>query len=161
MALVLALAVPVSGGALAATQVAQLSATVNKPLQLTRLQDLDLGTITLNPGSWSGATIGVSQTGVFTCSNPNLVCTGVTQPAKYNVQGTNRMVVQISAPNVTLVNQQDSTKTLTLVTDGPGSVILTSSGVPGVDFAIGGSITLDSSAAEGLYAGTFNVTVDY
>ena len=33
-------------------------------------------------------------------------------------------------------------KTLTLVVDNPGSVVLTNSGVPGVNFALGGAITL-------------------
>ena len=62
---------------------------------------------------------------------------------------------------MTLVNQSDSTQTLTLVTDAPASVVLTSSGIPGVNFSIGGSVTLNSTTAAGTYAGTFNVTVDY
>jgi hypothetical protein len=47
------------------------------------------------------------------------------------------------------------------VTDAPASLVLTSSGIPGVDFSIGGSVTLNSSTASGTYVGTFNVTVDY
>jgi hypothetical protein len=147
--------------AVAASQVVQINATVAKPLSLSRLQDLDLGTITLKPGTWSGATVAISQAGALNCANANVVCTGATQPAKYNVQGTNKTVVRITAPNVTLVNQRDPTKSLTLVLDSPASVTLTSSGVPGVDFAIGGSVSLSSAAADGTYAGTFNVTVDY
>jgi hypothetical protein len=145
----------------AATQVAQVNANVVKPLILTWLQDLDLGTITLSPGIWSGATVSITRAGVFSCSSANLTCTGATQVAEYNVSGTNRSVVQISAPNVTLVNQSDSTKTLTLVVDNPGTVTLTNSGPPGTDFFLGGSIALSSSTASGVYAGTFNVTVNY
>ena len=81
--------------------------------------------------------------------------------ATYNVSGTNRSVVTITAPNVTLVNQSDSTQTLTLVVDNPGSVLLTNSGPPGTNFSLGGSIALGSSTAGGVYVGTFNVTVDY
>jgi uncharacterized protein DUF4402 len=150
-----------AGPAQAATQVAQVNANVVKPLILTWLQDLDLGTMTLSPGTWSGATISISRAGVFSCSNANVTCTGATQVAEYNVSGTNRSVVQISAPNVTLVNQSDSTKTLTLVVDNPGSVTLTNSGPPGTNFSLGGSIALSSSTASGVYAGTFNVTVNY
>jgi spore coat protein U-like protein len=69
--------------------------------------------------------------------------------------------VNISAPNVTLVNQSDATKTLILVTNAPATVVLTSSGHPGNDFSIGGSVTLSSTTAAGTYVGTFNVTVDY
>jgi spore coat protein U-like protein len=147
--------------ALAATKVVEVSASVNKPLQFSRLQDLELGLIALNPGTWSNATVSVSQSGTLSCAAAKLVCSGVTQPGMYNVQGTNKMVVRISAPNVTLVNQQNSSQTLTLVLDSPGTITLTSSGVPGVNFGIGGSIALDSSVAPGLYAGTLNVTVDY
>jgi spore coat protein U-like protein len=82
-------------------------------------------------------------------------------PAKYNVQGSNRQVVRISAPSVILVNQNDTSQTLTLTTSAPASVVLTSSGIPGVDFSIGGSVTLNSATAAGTYIGTFNVTVDY
>jgi spore coat protein U-like protein len=146
---------------LAATQSAPITATVNKPLVLSSIQNMDFGTITLGPGTWANATVSISQAGTLICSSANLLCTGATLPAKYNVQGSNRQTVQISAPNVTLVNQADASKTLTLVTDAPATVLLTSSGIPGVDFSIGGSVTLSSATAPGTYAGTFNVTVNY
>lgn len=150
-----------SGLAGAATLTASVSATPVKPLTLTKVQDLDLGSVTLGPGNWSDATITLSKAGTFSCTNPNLVCSGATVVAKYNVQGSNQQTVQISAPNVTLVNQNDSSQTLTLVTDAPSSAALTNSGFPGVTFSIGGSITLASTTAAGTYVGTFNVTVDY
>jgi hypothetical protein len=142
-------------------QVATVSATVVKPLTLKWLQDLDLGTIVLGNGTWAGATVGISRTGTFSCTNANVICSGATQVAKYNASGTNNQIVRITAPNVTLVNQSDPTKTLTLVVDSPGSLALTNSGNPGVDFSLGGSISLSSSTAGGVYSGTFNVTVDY
>jgi hypothetical protein len=147
--------------AAAATVTAQVTASNVKPLLLTKLQDLDLGTVTLGPGVWSNATIALSQAGVLSCASANLVCSGATLVARYNVQGSNQQPVQISAPNVTMVNQSDSTQTLTLVTDAPASVVLTNSGFPGVNFSIGGSVTLNSSTQAGTYVGTFNVTVDY
>jgi len=150
-----------SSPAIAATKVVEVSASVNKPLSFSRLQDLDLGTIALNPGTWSAAMVAISRAGAFSCATAKVVCAGAAKPGMYNVQGTNKMVIRISAPDVTLVNQQNSSQTLTLVLDSPGSITLTSSGVPGVDFGIGGSITFDSTVGAGLYAGTLNVTVDY
>jgi hypothetical protein len=141
--------------------VATVNATVVKPLTLTWLQDLDLGTIVLGNGTWAGATVGISRAGAFSCSSANVTCSGATKVAKYNVTGTNGQIVRISAPNVTLVNQSDPTKSLTLVVDNPGSVTMPNSGNKGVDFPLGGSIALSSSTAGGVYAGTFNVTVDY
>ena len=145
----------------AASQVAHVSATVAKPLTLARVDDLDLGSIVLGPGTWSGATVGISRTGVFTCTNANVTCPGATKVAKYVVTGTNNQVVRITAPNVTLVNQADTTRTLTLLVDSPGTITMPNSGNNGVQFPLGGSITLSSSTAGGTYAGTFNVTVDY
>lgn len=143
------------------TVVVPVRASVTKPLMLTALQDLDIGTIVLKPGTWSGATVSISQSGVLTCTNPNLICSGATQAASYNVAGTNKMSVQVTAPNVTLTNQSDSTKTLQLVPLTPANVALPNSGNPGVNFAVGGTITLSSTTADGLYVGTMNVTVDY
>ena len=164
----LSLAAALAGGlslgarpAAAATQIAQVSATVAKPLILTRVQDLDLGSITLGPGTWSNATVGISRTGTFSCASANLICTGATKPAIYNVSGTNNRIVRIIAPNVTMVNQANPSQTLTLVTDVAASVTLTNSGPPGTDFDIGGTIALSSSTPSGTYSGTFNVTVDY
>jgi len=145
----------------ASNNVAQVSANVVKPLILTRIQDMDLGTIVLGPGTWSNATVGISRAGTFSCTNINVSCTGATQVATYNVSGTNNRVVQIFAPNVTLTNQSDASQTLTMVLDGPGTVTLTNSGPPGTNFSIGGSITLSSNTGAGLYTGTLNVTVDY
>lgn len=145
----------------AANNVARVSAKVVKPLILTWVQDLDLGTIVLGPGSWSNATVGISRAGVFSCTNPNITCSGATKVATYNVSGSNNQTAVISAPNLTLVNQSDPTQTLTLVVDNPGTVAITNSGPPGSNFSLGGSITLSSTTAGGTYSGTFNVTVDY
>ena len=123
----------------AATVMAAVTANNVKPLLLTKLQDLDLGSVTLAPGVWSNATVSLSQAGVLSCANANITCTGATAVAQYNIQGSKQQSVQISAPNVTLVNQNDSSQTLTLVTDAPASIVLANSGFPGSDISIGGS----------------------
>ena len=145
----------------ASSQVATVSATVVKPLALRWLQDLDLGTIVLGPGTWSNATVGISRAGVLSCTNANVTCSGATKVAQYNVVGTNNQTARITAPNVTLTNQSDPTQTLTLTVDNPGSIAIPNSGQPGVNFSLGGSITVNSTTAGGVYSGTFNVTVDY
>jgi hypothetical protein len=151
-----ALAVP----AHAVTQSASVTAQVVKPLTLTALQDLNLGTVALGSGSWSGASVGISRAGVFTCSL-RVICTGTAQVEQFNVTGTNKMVVLISAPNVTLVNQNNSTQTLSLIVDSPGQVTLPNAGQQGVNFNVGGSLTLSSTTVGGTYRGTIDVTVNY
>jgi len=140
---------------------ATATARVVKPLTLTWVQDLDLGTIVLGGGTWSGAAVSISKAGVFACTNTNVTCSGVTKEARYKVTGTNNQTVQINAPDVTLTNQNDNTKTLLLTVDNPGSVNLGNSGTVGLTFGLGGSITVDSTTADGTYTGTFNVTVNY
>jgi hypothetical protein len=147
--------------ATAATITAAVTANSIKPLVLTKVQDLNLGTVTLGPGTWSNATVSISQAGVLSCANANVVCSGAVQVAQYNVQGSKSQTVYINAPNVTLTNQSDSTQTLTLVTNAPATLTLTNDGFPGSTFSIGGSVTVNSATASGTYVGTFNVTVNY
>ena len=150
----------ISAPCAAATVNAKAKAKLVKPLVLQSLQDFDLGTLVLAPGTWAGATVTLSQAGALACP-ANVTCTGLTQVAQYNVAGSNNQLVAISVGDVTLVNQSDSSKTLKLSVDAPASVMLTNSGPPGTNFSIGGSITLDSSTVGGVYAGTLEVTADY
>ena len=145
----------------APSQNAPVKASVVKPLVLSWVQDLSLGNILLKPGTWSGATVSITRGGSFSCTNPNTTCSGAVRAASYRVIGSNNQVVRISAPPVTLVHQSDSSKQLLLAVDSPGTITMPNSGQQGVVFSLGGSINLSSATAEGVYAGTFNVTVDY
>lgn len=155
------LAILAPSPALAESKVVTISASVTKPLALTWVKNLDLGTIALGPGSWSGAVIGISRSGTLNCANLNVTCSGAISVAQYHVTGSNNRVVRISAPSVTMVNQSDPARTLVLTIDSPGTVALPNSGQPGATFSLGGSLTLSSETVSGLYSGTFNVTVDY
>lgn len=152
----IASAAPANG----ASVTAQAKAKVVKPLTLSSIQNLDLGTLILGPGNWSGATVRLSRGGVLTCP-ANLTCSGATQPAIYNIAGSNNQTATIQAPDVTLVNLADPGKTLVLAVDAPATVTLTNSGAKGVDFPLGGSISVDSTTAGGEYVGTFEVTAEY
>lgn len=150
------LAAPAQG----ATITAQVQAQVVKPLTIEKVQDLDLGTMVLGPGSWSGATVSLSRNGTLTCPS-NVTCNGATSVAIYNVAGTKSQIIVMNVPKVTMVNQLDSSKTLLLTPDNQATVQLTNSGKPGSNVPIGGSITLNSTTSSGTYVGTFNVTADY
>jgi hypothetical protein len=144
----------------AVTQNASVNAQVVKPLTLIATQDLTLGTITLGSGTWSGATVGISAAGIFTCS-VKVTCTGTPQDAQFNVTGTNKMVVLVSAPSVTLINQNNPASTLNLVIDSPSQLTLPNAGQQGVNFSVGGAVTVSSTTLGGTYRGTINVTVNY
>ena len=150
------LCAPARSAAITATA----QASVVKPLTLTSLQNMDLGTITLGPGTWSNAKVSLSQGGALSCA-ANLICTGAPVVAQFNVSGSKSNTVVISAPTVTLTNQSDSTKTLQLTLDAPSTITLTNSGAPGNNFSVGGSITLNSTTADGTYSGTVTITANY
>ena len=147
--------------AVAPNQNSMATAKIVKPLTLTWVQDLDLGTIVLGTGTWAATNVGITSAGVFSCGNTNVTCSGATKPAQYKVTGTNNQRVLITAPNVTLTNQNDATKTLVLTVDNPGFVDLGNSGSVGVNFGLGGSIAVSSATIDGTYTGQFNVTVNY
>src|SRR5512138_698779 len=81
-------------------QNANATAKIVKPLTLTWVQDLDLGTIVLGTGTWAATNVGITSGGVFTCGNTNVTCSGATKNAQYKVTGTNNQRVFITAPNV-------------------------------------------------------------
>lgn len=145
-----AVAVPVTGPAPTAT------ARIQKPLSLTRVDDLDFGTILVQGSD----TISIDYaTGTLSCGAPaNLTCSGATKRAQYRVTGTNNQDVTVTMPNVTLSNGTDN---MTLVLNGPATVNLTNSGSSGTVFNIGGSIAINENVSEGTYVGDLAVTVEY
>jgi hypothetical protein len=151
-----ATAAPVS-----ATADATAKARILRPLQLTSTQNLDLGTIVLSGSGSYSATVSIDKDGVFDCdgNSGNVTCSGTAQEAVYNVSGTNNEDVTIAAGNVTLTGSNGGT--LTLTPDFAASVTLTNSGAPGLDFGVGGSITVADTTTDGVYTGTFAVTADY
>jgi len=158
LAIIAALTLPLAvvSPAAAAQVSAATSVNVVKPVSLTKLQDLDLGTLTFS--SFTGTrTIVLSRAGVVTCAT-DIVCSGVTKAARFNVQGTNRLVVLLTISGGTLSNGVDS---IPFTANGPSSVTLTNTGAPGTDFEVGGSISVAPTLVGGTYSGTINVTAQY
>jgi hypothetical protein len=149
-----------STAGVAATPTTQATATAHiyKPLQISFAQNLDFGTLVLNTGSWSGQVVKIDQAGALTGCGANVTCSGTAVPAKYHLSGTNNAVVKITSLPFNLTGPG----TLAFTPDAPATVNLGPAGLTtGVDFSIGGSITLDSTTPDGVYSGTFAVTADY
>jgi hypothetical protein len=143
-----------------ATQ-ATATARIFKPLTITKVQNLDFGTIVLTGATFSGEVVSMSQTGTVTCgSQPGvlLTCSGAPQVAKYHLVGTNNAVVSISCPGFNLTGPA----TLAFSPNVQSTVNLGAAGnTTGVDVSIGGSISLASTTLDGLYSGQFLFTADY
>jgi hypothetical protein len=150
-----------AGPAQAATPTTQATATarIYRPLTIAFVQNLDFGTLVLaGSGSWSGQVISMDQAGTLTGCGTNVTCSGSSAPAKYHLVGTNNATVTISAPAFNLTGPG----TLAFTPNAPATVALGASGAStGVDFGVGGSITLASTTPDGVYSGTFAVTADY
>jgi hypothetical protein len=146
-----------------ATTDATAKARIIKPLTLTSTQNLDLGTIVLTGASTFTATVGIAKDGTYDCdggSSTNVTCDKSTaQVATYHITGTNGEKVTIAAGNVTMNGSNGGS--LTLVPDFDSSLTLTNSGGAGMDFDVGGSITVADTTVDGVYTGKFAVTADY
>ncbi|WP_205479859.1 DUF4402 domain-containing protein [Sphingomonas arenae] len=134
------------------------NARIIKPLTLTRVRDLDFGTIVMDSVPVGGSAVSVSTASARSCG-AGLTCSGTAQSAQYNVRGTNNQVVQVFATNVSLTGSNGGSLTFTPAV--PGNVTLTSSGAPGNNFDVGGSITVLPTTIDGVYSGDMEVTVDY
>ena len=153
---VLAVAALTASPAAAASIAAQTSINVVKPASLLKLQDLDFGSVAFS--SFTGTrTIVLSPAGALTCA-ADIVCSGAPKAARFNLQGTNKMVVLITASGGTMSNGTDS---IPFTANAPSSITLTNSGAPGLDFDVGGTITVSPSLVGGAYTGTMTVTAEY
>jgi len=156
-----AAAAPVS-----ATTNANAHAKIMKPLQIAGTQDLDFGTLVI---SGSGTQVmHLNQLGSLSGCGAVITCSGTPQDAVYNVKGTPNATVTVTVTSpVVLTNANDGTK-LNLTPDAPATVALdTNAASTGDNFNIGGSITIANTGTpatdttDGLYSGTFAVSVDY
>lgn len=144
----------------AAADAAQITATTSaniiKPVQLTKIQDMDYGTLLVS--NYTGTrNVVMTRAGAVTCPS-EITCSGATKQARFNVQGTNKMVVGITVTSGGLVN---GSNTIPFTPDVITSLTMTNSGAPGTDVDIGGTLTVDGSIPGGLYTGTLTITADY
>lgn len=140
----------------AAQTTAVTSVNVVKPVQLTKLQDLDFGTLTF-AGFTGTRTITISQAGAFACAT-DIVCSGTPRPARFNMQGTAKLTANVTVSGGSMSN---GTETIPFTHNAPATVYTPNSGAPGVDFTIGGTITVSPTLTGGTYTGTLNVTAEY
>lgn len=153
-------AAPAAAAPVGAATPATARARIVKPLVLTATRNLDFGTITLGTVAAGGEAVSMTQAGVVTCGSGGLTCSGTPVSAAYNVVGTNNQVVQVFAVASPLTNANDGT-TLSFSPSAPATVTMPNSGNAGVNFNVGGSITILPATTDGVYTGNINVTVDY
>lgn len=160
--LAFAAAAPSVAAPVSVTAPVEVRAKVVKPLTFTATGTMNFGTIILN-GLTADQTVSLSTANVRNCGGgtPQLICSGATSVPTYNLRGTNNTTVTIIKTASNLTNSNAGGGTLLMSLTGPTSITFTNSGASGVNFTIGGSITLTPTTRDGVYSGTVNVQVDY
>ncbi len=158
----LAVATPAFAAPVAANPKATARAQIVSPLVLAKKTDLNFGTIVLGTlTAPSSVVIGKLAGSVAVCG-ANLSCSGVSQPAVYNVRSTpnQALVIRSAVSTLALVGGLPA-DTISFSPDAPATVTVPVASIVGADFIVGGSIAIPTNVKEGVYLGDMDVTVDY
>jgi hypothetical protein len=140
---------------------ANATAKIYKPLTISKVEDLNFGTIVLSGASFANETVTVSTAGAVTCGSGsgNLACGGTPTAAKFHLVGSNNAAVTVNSPAFNLGGPGTLSVTPTSTTQ---TVNLGATGnTTGIDVPLGGSITLSSSTPDGIYTAVWTITADY
>jgi hypothetical protein len=155
-------AVPASARAVSPDRNANGKALILVPLTLTKLDDLDFGTI-VPSGLGDIVTIN-ADTGARTSPTAGLVTFDAGHQARFASSGVNNTFVYLQlSPGADLVNGAGNKMTVTNLTldqNGLGLRLLTAQSQ--VFFVgVGGTVVVGPTQAEGTYNGTFSLTAVY
>jgi len=139
-----------------ATGVAQ----VILPATVTKLNDMDFGFVTVTT---AGTAVVDSNSGAVTTTGGVLFAGGLPHAAQFEAVSPSKTVVHIRLPRqpVTLT-RAGGTETMTIDTwtiNGATTRNVVAHQI--FQFAIGATLHVATSQAEGTYSGTFTVTIDY
>ena len=162
MSLAFVCAVRIASAQNGASKTASITTTIIQGLSVTNTSSLRFGAMI--PGSLGG-TATVSPNGSLSATGTISLLTASAYPtsaAAFNLLGAPNLAYTITLPtSVTLTLQGGSnTILLTALTSSPtasGSLSSTGTGA----LKVGGTITVSSSQAAGVYSGTFTVTLSY
>lgn len=157
---------------------AQTSATVTgttagakliKPMTLTQISPLHFGTINVLTGAGGTVTLPSNSTDrVFSAGVAVSSVAPIATNAAYSVTGTKNVTYSLTLPTTITVTETLTTATMTIsaltarFNDAGADAVTSTLSATGTDsFTVGGTLTVGASQTGGVYAGTFNVTVDY
>ena len=140
---------------------ADAGAIVLKPLTLLKVDDLDFGA--LFPAATAGTATLNPNTGIVTTAGGVALGPGPTQPARFTGAGTRNapMLIRLPTGPITLT-QTGGTETMTVsnwTTDGHTTRQINA--FEAFEFRVGGRLNVGANQADGVYVGSFDVTVIY
>jgi hypothetical protein len=141
-----------------------------QPMTLTQTSPLHFGTINVLTGA-GGTVLLPSNNAAGRVFGTGVAASTVDpQPtnAAYNVLGTKNTTYALVLPSTITVVETQSSESMTIgllkarFKDALGDAITSKLSQTGTDsFTVGGTLTVAASQTPGVYAGTFDVTVDY
>lgn len=144
----------------------QGSITVIRPLTVTKSADMKFGTV-VRPSTGSGSVV-VSNAGARTVSGGVVALNSgdTPQAAQFNIDGEGGQSVSVTVPaTFTMANGSESLTVTTsnnLGTNASAQTLSNALGSAGsLNVRVGGSVALPSTAATGVYTGTFTVSAAY
>lgn len=133
------------------------TATIVKPIEITKADDLNFGTITMGSALVSSTVSVAASDGAISACGAALTCSGTSKPAKFDVVGFGNLTADLTYVGPTqLTNASGDTVDFTL--DGNDTVTLTNGAGT---FYAGGTITVATATAPGVYTADFEVSADY
>ena len=149
------LAAPVSPPANPAAQAALL-----RPLTLTKLADMDFGDLAVTT---SGTAVINPVTDTMTTTGGVIAAGGTPHAAVFRGVAQGNSVVNIKVPNrAQTLTRVGGTETIVIdnfTLDGQSKRAMAQAGV--FDFKVGATLRPSAGQADGLYTGTFEVTIQY
>ena len=136
----------------AATATATAKGIILKQITVTKTSDLDYATIVTGAAA---STVVVTPAGARTCG-VGLTCTGTQTAAGFSVLGTIGQVATVTVPATVTLTSGANTMTSTLLSSAATLTLVAAN-----SFNVGGTLAVGANQADGVYNGTFTVTVDY
>ena len=149
----------------AQTTSAAAGARLVKPMTITKTADLNFGTINVGTGLIGTVALSTAGTNTYTGGVTAGTIAGTITNAAYNVTGTKNAtyVVTLPADNTVTVEESGGTtmKINTFTALSASGATATHTALGADTFKVGATLLVAAGQATGIYAGTFNVSVDY
>ena len=145
----------ISQSVLAATDTGTASAQIVTPIAITNTTDLFFGSIVADP---AGDTISLDTANNATITNTSVI-TGISTSGSFDVTGTTGAVYTVTLPGPTLISSGGNNMTVNNFSHDGGATPTIAAG--GSTLNIGADLTIAAGQAQGVYTGTYTVTVEY
>jgi len=149
-----------ASGAWAATQAGNGKAITLRPLSIVKLRDLDFGRLASGPTA--GTVVIDPTTDGRTTTGGVLAAGGTPLAAQFYTYATGNQTLQVTRGPLPVLTRGGGGATMTvtqLTLNGPVLRVIGASGL--LDLRVGGTLAVAANQADGVYSGSFDITVTY